>query len=128
MVLNNRIAVKYSCLWHIKGGVKHPSLCWVPGSELWWFWKRKKSLWVLTFLLHLWSLHFYSVPVATIFSFTILCSNFLSHICAIHAGSSWSQDVTLGECSSCTDLPFLLASARGRAQGMGWPACAGKLI
>lgn len=83
---------------------------------------------VLTFLLHLSSLQFYSVPVATIFSFTVLRSDFLSHICAMHTGSSFSQDVTRGECSSCADLPFLSASAGGRAQGMEWPACAGKHI
>lgn len=42
VVLNNGIVAKSSCLWHVKEGVKHPSVCWVPGLEWWWLWKRKK--------------------------------------------------------------------------------------
>lgn len=27
VVLNNGIVAKSSCLWHVKEGVKHPSVC-----------------------------------------------------------------------------------------------------
>lgn len=124
VALNNWIVANSSYLWHVKGDVKHQCYLLSTKTGMVTLLNKKKSMLVYTFFLYIWVLHFHSVPVATFCSFTTLCPNFTSQVCAIRSGDSYGQDLTLSEHNSPVDLPFLLA--RGRAQGTGRTAYVSK--
>lgn len=129
-MLNNWVVAKSKCLWHVKDDEKHHCICWIPKLEWWCSWKRKKkSTLVLTFLLHVWVLSFFSVPVETFCNCTTARSGFyLPYLCHPCRGQLWSRSHTQSVTAVQTYHFFLLLQKAGQREQDGLCTLANTVI